>query len=178
MERYVDGDLEAFDRLYTLAGPRVYRLLLQLLRNPADADDLLQITFVKLHGARSAWVRGARVMPYLLAIARNAVRDSRRSFASRKVLLTRSGELPEGVAPEPEEHEEAQLSAAVERAVAELPPTYREAIQLTKGQELSLKDAALVAGTTETGMKLRVHRAYKILRRVLGHSAADAEGAT
>jgi DNA-directed RNA polymerase specialized sigma24 family protein len=88
MERYVDGDLSAFDGLYALAAPRVYRMLLQLAPSRADADDLLQVTFVKLHNARSGWVRGGRVLPYLLAIARNAARDSRRSFAAKKILLT------------------------------------------------------------------------------------------
>jgi DNA-directed RNA polymerase specialized sigma24 family protein len=55
----------------------------------------------------------------------------------------------------------------------DLPPQYREALHLTKTEELSLKEAALVAGTTETGMKLRVHRAYKLLRKVLGPLALE-----
>jgi RNA polymerase sigma-70 factor (ECF subfamily) len=173
MERYVDGDLAAFDGLYALAAPRVYRMLLQLAGSRADADDLLQVTFVKLHAARPAWVRGGRVLPYLLAIARNSTRDSRRSFASKKILLTRSGELPEPPGIEPELRSSEVLSGALESAMQQLPPQYREALHLTKTQELSLREAALVAGTTETGMKLRVHRAYKLLRKMLGHLALE-----
>lgn len=173
MERYVDGDLSAFDGLYALAAPRVYRMLLQLAPSRADADDLLQVTFVKLHNARSGWVRGGRVLPYLLAIARNAARDSRRSFAAKKILLTRSGELPEIAAQEPAPRSPGALSGALQSAMRDLPPQYREALHLTKTEELSLKEAALVAGTTETGMKLRVHRAYKLLRKVLGPLALE-----
>lgn len=174
MERYVDGDLAAFDGLYAVAAPRVYRMLLQLSPSRADADDLLQVTFVKLHAARPGWVRGGRVLPYLLAIARNAARDSSRSFASKKILLTRSGELPELAGAEQPPQPPESLSGALESAMLELPPQYREALHLTKMQELSLREAALVAGTTETGMKLRVHRAYKLLRKMLGHLAVEA----
>lgn len=178
MERYVDGDLTAFDELYALTAPRIRGALRRILRHREhDADDLLQVTFSKLHVARAAWVRGGRILPYLHAIARNSALDMLRSFGARRLLLTRHGELP-GEAVHSAVPEDSGLSEAVARAVGELPVRYREAIDLTKWQELSLGDAALVVGTTEAGMKMRLHRAYKLLRTTLDRTVPQVTGMT
>jgi RNA polymerase sigma-70 factor (ECF subfamily) len=59
------------------------------------------------------------------------------------------------------------LSAALEGALDALPEAYREAIQLTKVSGLSMAEAAEVLGTSETAVKLRVHRGYTQLRKEL-----------
>jgi RNA polymerase sigma-70 factor, ECF subfamily len=174
MERYVDGELAAFDELYTLVSQRVFRYLLTLVGDRHTASDLMQLVFMRLHTARRAWVRGSHILPYVLAIARNAAFDDRASFAHRKIGLTKTGEVPE-VETEPARMPDPSSIRDVQSAVAALPDQLREAIELTKKSELSLREAALVAGCTETAMKLRVHRAYKILRQQLAHLAAELE---
>ena len=111
---------------------------------------------------------GARVLPYVLAIARNAAYDELRSAEHRRVRLT-----PHGEVPEPEEFQEAEAppeddrTDALRQALSRLPFNYREALRLTKELEMTAKEAGVVVGATETAMKLRVHRAYKRLRQEL-----------
>ena len=59
------------------------------------------------------------------------------------------------------------VSDAIERALDGLPEAYREAIQLTKISGLSIAEAASVLGSSETAVKLRVHRGYNLLRKSL-----------
>jgi len=165
MEAYVDGSAAAFEELYRRVGPNLFAYLLRLTRNRERAEDLLQVTFAKVHRARGSYLRGAPVLPWMLAIARRSFLDERRSASTRSEDLSSDGNLPE---PRNEEAGvPADLSAALERALDALPEAYREAIQLTKVSGLSIAEAADVLGTTETAVKLRVHRGYTLLRKQL-----------
>jgi RNA polymerase sigma factor (sigma-70 family) len=165
MERYVDGEAEAFELLYRRVSPNLMGYLLRLTRNRERAEDLLQITFSKIHRARGSYLRGAPVLPWILAIARRSFLDERRSANVRTEDLSPDGSLPE------QQNEErplpAELSDALEVALDRLPETYREAIVLTKITGLSVAEAAQVLGATETAVKLRVHRGYNQLRKEL-----------
>ena len=164
MERYVDGDPRAFDELYSGVSSRIYGYLLHLVRDRARADDLLQVTFMRLHASRGAWARGARVLPWLVTIARNAAFDDMRRHSKARVRLTTTGQVPDAPAPLEDSGPDADLVEALNGAVARLPPQYREALALTKQLDMSIRQAATVVGTTETAMKLRIHRAYERLR--------------
>lgn len=165
MERYVDGSAAAFDELYRQLAPKVFAYLLRLTRDRDRAEDLLQVSFVKLHRARESYLTGAPLLPWMLAIARRSFFDERRSAKSRQEELSRDGTLPEpredagGVPPD--------VSEALDRALDRIPEAYREAIQLTKVTGLTLNEAAEVLGTTAAAVKLRVHRGYVLLRKEL-----------
>ncbi len=165
MERYVDGEAEAFEFLYRRVSPNLMGYLLRLTRNRERAEDLLQITFSKIHRARGSFLKGAPVLPWILAIARRSFLDERRSAQVRTEDLSPDGSLPER--PHEERALPAELSDALEVALDRLPETYREAIVLTKITGLSVAEAATVLGSTETAVKLRVHRGYNQLRKEL-----------
>ncbi|HEX2873901.1 MAG TPA: sigma factor, partial [Polyangiaceae bacterium] len=99
MERYVDGEADAFDQLYRKLSPTLMGYLLRLTRNRARAEDLLQITFTKVHRARASYLKGAPVLPWAVAIARRSFLDERRAAAVRNEDLSADGSLPE---PRPE----------------------------------------------------------------------------
>lgn len=165
MERYVDGEPEAFEHLYRRVSANLMGYLLRLTRNRERAEDLLQITFSKVHRARGSYLKGAPVLPWLLAIGRRSFLDERRSANVRTEDLSPDGSLPE------RQNEErplpTEVSDALEVALDRLPEAYREAIVLTKITGLSVAEAATVLGATETAVKLRVHRGYNQLRKDL-----------
>jgi RNA polymerase sigma factor (sigma-70 family) len=165
MEAYVDGKPEAFEALYRKLSPTLFGYLLRLTRRRDRAEDLLQVTFAKVHRARGSYLRGAPVLPWVLAIARRSFLDERRHASTRSEDLSSDGNLPE---PRPEDAAvSSDLSAALEQALNALPESYREAIQLTKISGLSIAEAAEVLATSETAVKLRVHRGYSQLRKEL-----------
>jgi RNA polymerase sigma-70 factor (ECF subfamily) len=165
MDFYVEGSTAAFDELYRRVAPRLLGYLLRLTRSRERAEDLLQITFVKVHRARDSYLSGAPFLPWVFAIARRSFYDERRSLKTRSEELSSDGNLPE---PRQESFGiPSDLSEALEQAFNSIPEAYREAIQLTKLSGLSIAEAAQVLGASETAVKLRVHRGYNLLRRAL-----------
>jgi RNA polymerase sigma-70 factor (ECF subfamily) len=166
MEQYVAGSASAFNQLYHRTAPQLFGYLVRLSQDRNKAEDLLQVTFAKVHRARQSYLRGASVLPWMLAIARRSFYDERRSAHVRHEQLTRSGALPE-TDPPPDTERVSDVAEALERALDQMPVNYREAIQLTKVTGLTIKEAAEVLDTSPVAVKLRVHRGYALLRRHL-----------
>jgi len=174
MARYCDGDRRAFDALYAAVAPRLLGFVLQLVGDRALAEDVLQETLLKLHEARDFYVRGADPLPWMFTIARHTAFDELRKKKRARVRLVEDDSRPP---PEPR----AELSGAPElmranddpagaealRALDSLPPAQRQALLLTKVEGLSQAEAAQRAGTTPGAIKLRAHRAYVALRKLV-----------
>ncbi len=176
MQRYCDGDASAFRELYALVAPRLLGYLLKMARERALADDLLQQTFLKVHRARGAYVRGADPLPWIYSIAHRTFIDEARKSKRAKVKVGDGDELPEAQAQitgAPVEADDTgggdaeQVKAALD-ALAALPEQQREAVVLTKLDGKSVAEAAEIAGTTVGAMKVRAHRGYEALRKLLG----------
>ena len=167
MARYCDGDEAAFRELYQVVAPRIFGYLARMVRHQTSAADLLQQTFVKLHRARSAYIRGADPIPWIYAIAHRVFLDGYRK-AKRDIveLETRpDGNETRGASVESRDHdsEPATIVAAL-AALAELPDPLRQAVVLMKLEGKSVAEAAEIAGITEGAMRVRAHRGYKALR--------------
>lgn len=185
MKRYCAGDERAFDELYSALAPRVLGYVRSMLRDEAAAEDVLQLTFVKLHGARGSYLEGADPVPWVYAIAHRTCLDELRRRRASWLEFGRDHEsVPEpcagltGVAAGAEEHEAYgdDLCSAVVAALAMLPRTLRDAVTLTKIEGRSMREAAVVLGTSETAVKLRAHRAYGKLREMLVDEARQGVG--
>lgn len=165
MVRYVEGDDGAFEDLYKKLSPKLFGYLLRMTRKRDQAEDLVQITFSKIHRARHSYLKGAPLLPWVLAIARRSFFDSKRRSKVRPEYLSQDGTVPE-----PQEDGVPlgnDVVEALEKAMQNLPQAYAEAIQLTKITGISIAEASEVLGTSKAAVKLRVHRGYKLLRKNL-----------
>jgi RNA polymerase sigma-70 factor, ECF subfamily len=181
MARYQDGDANAFRTLYAEVSPRLLGYLMKMARSRAVADDLLQQTFLKVHRARAAYIRGTDPLPWIYSIAHRTFIDEARKKkrAIVNVATDAEGTVPDvpatitgdavGATDEPVDSEEAK--AALD-ALAQLPDAQREAVVLTKLEGKSVAEAAEIAGTTIGAMKVRAHRGYEALRKLLGSGTA------
>jgi len=185
MQRYCDGDAGAFRELYALVAPRLLGYLLKMARDRALADDLLQQTFLKVHRARAAYVRGADPLPWIYSIAHRTFIDHARKHNRAVVRVGEADELPEVAAAitgesddrRDEGRADPEAVAAALDALAELPAPQREAVVLTKLDGRTVAEAAEIAGTTVGAMKVRAHRGYEALRKLLAPRAAPAQPA-
>lgn len=182
MGRYCDGEAAAFHELYQMLAPRILGYLAGLCADHATAEDLLQLTFLKLHQARSVYVRRANPIPWIYTIAhRTCLDELRKRRRARVQLLREPGSLPEipadltGAAEAAvPDGPEASIGPAM-GALASLPHNQRDALLLTKVHGRSLAEAAAITGTTVGAVKLRIHRGYTTLRKVLrGRSEVEA----
>ena len=186
MARYCDGDASAFRELYALVAPRLLRVSRE--DGPparAVAEDLLQQTFLKVHRARAAYVRGADPIPWIYAIAHRTFIDEVRKGKRAKVAVGDTDDLPEVAADLAGQTADRRRRAprrsraargATLDALAELPEQQREAVVLTKLEGKSVAEAAEIAGTTSGAMKVRAHRGYEALRKLLGGKRSKASG--
>ena len=183
MARYCRGDAAAFQRLYALLAPRLLAYLVGLVRDRAAAEDILQVTFLKVHEARSAYLLGANPIPWMYTIAHRTFLDDARKRKRNRVQLTKDGALQAeptadltGVSAEVGQDEAARpdpaAAAGALAALAGLPENQRQALLLTKVHGRSTAEAALIAGTTTGAIKQRAHRAYLTLRERLARPGA------
>ncbi|HWO23142.1 MAG TPA: RNA polymerase sigma factor [Kofleriaceae bacterium] len=185
MAQYCDGDANAFRALYALVAPRLLGYLMKMTHQRAIAEDLLQQTFMKLHRARPAYVRGADPLPWIYSIAHRTFLDETRRVKRAVVRVGEGDELPEQPADlrgetaerRDEPRADPELVKAALDALAELPAQQREAVVLTKLDGKSVAEAAEIAGTSVGAMKVRAHRGYEALRKLLGRSAPEATAA-
>jgi RNA polymerase sigma-70 factor (ECF subfamily) len=182
MDRYAKGEDNAFDELYRLAAPRVRGFLVRLSGDVALADDLTQETFLRVHRARGAFAAGAAAVPWILAIARNALRDNARRAQARPSLRSSTPMEDEGPVNEaaPDERGDEVLVARemlqiVQRTLGDMPTLHREAFVLIRFEGLSVSEAAAILGATEGAVKVRAFRAYEALRGALGRQGRARE---
>ncbi len=168
MEAYVAGDAVAFQRLFRALAPSVHAFFARAVGRGAVAEDLLQTTFLKLHGARGSWRRGERLRPWVFTIAARVRTD----------WLRRNGREAEEVDDEVRANLEApgdpatavlarERSERVRAALESLSGPQRVVVHLHRFEELSFVEIGKVLGISESAAKLRAFRAYGELRRLL-----------
>jgi RNA polymerase sigma-70 factor (ECF subfamily) len=150
----------------------VTRLLRRLVSEPADVQDLLQETFVRvLTGARRYRPEGA-FSTWLYRIAINLARDSARRSTRRPLPLEIEPHADGNGAP-PRQCARRELAGKVERALAALPPELREVLVLKHYAELSFTEAADVLSLPVSTVKSRCAVALKKLKARLQQDGID-----
>jgi RNA polymerase sigma-70 factor, ECF subfamily len=177
MGRYAQGDDSAFDLVYEAVAPRLEAYLRRHLREKSRVEDVIQQTFLQMHGARGTFIVGAEVLPWAFAIARRLMIDSTRKTRREEPAPIDIDDLAVGLGQVASSHDllEAQEARArLSAAYSQLSAPQRAAFDLVKSEGLSHAQAASILGTTVTGIKLRVHRAYLALRGAARETPAQA----
>lgn len=174
MQRYAEGDDKVFEQLYESLSPHLYRFCKRLTKQPSEADDVFQDTFLRLHRARATYLSGANVLHWAFAIARSAYLDRLRYWRRRPETLGSANDTAEDELLRADEQygPEAQAQAhdllqVVATELDKMSEKNRHAYILLREEGLSVKEAAAVLGTTTTVVKQRAHRAYEQLRTAL-----------
>ena len=164
MARYQAGDEGAFRELHARYAGRLTALMRRDVRSAADVQDLVQQTFFQLHRARHDFKPEYALRPWLMTIARNVLRDHFRYTARRPGGLPLLDEPAVAGGP----HDAAETRAAVLDAVDGLPESQRVVVRGHWLEHRSHAELARELGISRGAVKVRAHRAYQTLRRVLG----------
>jgi RNA polymerase sigma-70 factor, ECF subfamily len=166
MARYQAGDFGAAAALIDRMSPPLHRFLAVRCARRADADDLLQETWLRIHRVRQTYRTGEPVLPWFYAIARHVRVDHYRS-ARRNAALEQSFAELAGTASAPA-GEAANATDELEALLAPLSASQRDVIELLKIAGLSLEEVARATSSSVGAVKQKVHRAYERLRREIG----------
>ncbi len=154
----------------------IYNYLLRMTQNPAEADDLTQETFIRVHRGLPTFRGEASLSTWIYRIATNVSLDHFRRRATREasalisleeVELNRGWIADESASPPEQLAAQSEMSACVQRFVHRLSPNYRAALVLHDLQGLKDREIADVLGVSLGTVKIRLHRARKKLREAL-----------
>jgi len=157
MQRVQTGDTAAYHALFQRHHARVYGYLLRRSRDPQVAADLYQETFLSVYRARETWHPGKPFRPWLFTIAANAARDH-----ARKVRRLPGEVELEDFHPVVHDHHDARLH--LERAIAGLPDTLRDAFLLGAVEGFDHNEVGEQLGISPDNARARLSRARAWLR--------------
>ncbi len=169
MLRARDDDEAAFRELVEATGDRVYGTIVKMLGGIENAEDLAQRVYVRIWKARSRYEPTAKFTTWMYSIARRLVLNERRGRSRRAAVFYQPAAdetVREPVAGDSPiaEASAAELSAAIDRALAELPEEQRTAMLLRRYEEMPYEEIAKVLGTTVPAVKSLLFRARETLR--------------
>ena len=170
------GDKDACRQLIDRYSNKSYGVALRLMKEPMEAEEVLQETFIAACNAVEEFEGRSSLGTWLYRIATNNSLMRLRSQPEGVVSLDPSIEpdmtlLPQQLNAWPEEPEQValdqELRRVMEAAVEELSASLRAAFVLRDLQGLSTAEAAEALGISESAVKVRLHRARLELRETL-----------
>ncbi len=180
IESLKTGDPEAFDELVDRFGSHVYGLLLKITRDPDEAADLTQDTFLRALKGIKKFRGDSGLRTWLFRIAINLSRNRFRWWKRRRRDKTVSIDAPAGETetplseairgggPNPEELVlEKERSGRLLEAIGELPVSYREAVVLCDIEGLTYEEISTVLEVGMGTVKSRIARGRRELRTKL-----------
>jgi RNA polymerase sigma factor (sigma-70 family) len=162
----------AFERLYRRYVADVYRYVLAVLQNEADAEDATQNAFLCAYRAYERGERPERPLNWLIAIAHNVCRQRWRESARRPRIVQLKDEVPARAA-----EEESPNADEIRRALGFLAFNQRAALVMRELQGRSYEEIAAILGLSSAAVETLLFRARRALREQLegGLSCGDAE---
>jgi RNA polymerase sigma-70 factor (ECF subfamily) len=181
MNAWVQGDERAFELLFERLAPVLFGFFARSFGRGPVAEDLVQTTFLKLHRARDTYRQDAALRPWVFTIAARVRLDhlrKRRGFelAHTEDDLANLEQSAPDPAPDPADEALARSDrdAFIRTAIDKLPESQRVVVLLHRYEGLTLVEIASALDTTEGAIKLRAHRAYTTLRKLLAPLAEHA----
>jgi RNA polymerase sigma-70 factor (ECF subfamily) len=166
LDRFRQGDADAFEALFREQQASVFRWILRIVRDAGTAEDLTVEAFWRIYRAHARFDAARGFEPWARRIATHVALDWLRArkpesemTPALEATLTVKGAGDPGV--------QAEIRVKTAEAFTRLPPKLRVAAVLAVVEEQPHKVVAESLGITVTAVKLRVFRALRLLRKDL-----------
>lgn len=158
------GDRDAFSVLINRYSDPLYRHAMGMTGSPDVAEDILQQSFIKAYNHLGE-VRG-RFDAWLFRIVANGCKDWLKNIRRTHVSYEEDDQ-PSPYATPDEDLDRSELRSDLDRALAQLNASLREAFVMKHVEGRSYEEMADLLGTTVGALKMRVHRAREALQALL-----------
>ena len=163
--------------LFTAYRDRIRRYILRMVRDPAEAEDLTQETFLRAHRRLYLLRHPEAVGGWLYRIATHVCLDRLRQRKPQDSIDEEqtANRVDAAVRPRPslaDIVERRQTSLCVQRCVDYLPDSYRAVILLYEIHALTAPEIASLLGVKLTTIKMRLHRARRMLQQIMEYGCA------
>ncbi len=179
VQRTLEGDIRAFEALIDKYKNMVFTISFRMLGNHTDAEDASQEVFLRLYNSLSKYNSNHKFSNWLYQITMNICRDELRKRKSTKTSLSLDEPIREEDGKDiasliPDEYnlpervaEENELRNRLELAIQKLPKDYKEPLVLRYTKGLSYEDISSILKLPIGTVKIRIHRARKMIREML-----------
>ena len=181
--RVLAGETPLYELLMRRHNRRLYRVARAILRDDAEAEDVMQDAYLRAYRSLASFEGRAKFATWLTRIAVHealARARGRSRFQSLDASGPSHGDLMNSVAssdPSPEQESYGrELSGVMEKAVLSLPDEYRLVFMLRNVEGMSTEETAQSLSLTPENVKVRLHRAHAKLRKHL-YAAVGASAA-
>ena len=158
------GDPECLGQVFDLTAPRLLHTALHLTRDPAQAEDLLQATFLTAIQKAESYDPSRPLLPWLTGIlTRHAAKARQRASRSPDPTRLRHGNGEDPVVCA----EGAELVEVLRKSVQRLPQEYRQVLLLKLLHGLQPAEIAEVLAVPPGTVRMRLHRGMDMLRKLL-----------
>lgn len=162
IQRAKRGDMAAFAKLVDYYYARCLRFAQHMVRNEQDAEEAVQDTFVRVHGAIARYDERDRFESWLFRILANRCRTLLgKELRTAKVLVFGDPVVEPGAPPEVEK---TMLREDIQRALDDLPAAQKEAFLLHHVEGMEYEEISAITGAGVSALKMRVKRATDVLR--------------
>ena len=167
LTRLKNGDMLAFDRVYELFSHKLFSFVFKILKNEAEADDIVQEVFVKIWESRHKLVDYKSLSSYIFTIAYNHSIDLiRKRINNTKYLEHLKNSASICVSPTTvTQIEFGELSKQVERLIANLPERQKQVYLLHREDGLNYPEIAEKLGISKNTVENHMAKALKYLRQ-------------
>ncbi len=178
-EAVLRGDRAAFEELVRQESPRLFRVIVRIIKDEDEARSVMQETFLQAYQRLHSFRRESKLTTWLYAIGINLARASLRK--TRRYDLLEEADI-ERLQPSfdkgmyaqkyeawnPHLHaERSERQRIVREAIDRLSPDYRLVVILRDIEQLSTSEAARILEISEGALRVRLHRARQALRALL-----------
>ena len=146
----------------------LYRLALRITLNPAEAEDVVQETMIKIWNRRDQWDEIESIEAFSLTICRNLAVDKMRKIEGQNQSLDEvANDAPDrSYSSNPEEQAMQQdRIELIRRLIGQLPEKQRSVMQLRDFEGKSYKEIAAIMGISEEQVKVNIFRARQAIRQ-------------
>lgn len=172
LSRIAEGDERAFRSLVERHVDKAYALALRILRNPTDAEDVVQDVMLKVWTNRGSWQEGrARFSTWLYRVVTNRCLDLCRR--PRTSDIDAAPEMADGKPDAVSSIHTGEVNLMLEQAMGQLPDQQRIALILSYHDDLSNPEIAEIMETTVMAVESLLKRGRQQLRRILMNAEAE-----
>jgi RNA polymerase sigma-70 factor (ECF subfamily) len=175
-----DGDMTAFRMLYEGHKQRIFSLAYRYLRNQADAEDVLQETFIKAHHSLPRYTpeKSLNFASWLNKICVNSSIDALRKNRGKSANSLENDEVarisdPSNTSNPVRSTENTEIREKVKQALESLSPKQRLIFIMRHYQEYSVREIAGFMEVTEGSVKKHLFRAAGLLKKRLRHFVTE-----
>jgi RNA polymerase sigma-70 factor (ECF subfamily) len=182
VDRAREGDVQAFGQLVRRHQQRLHRLAMHLLRDRAEAEDVMQETFIRAYRALGRFDGRSEPYTWFYRITVNLSLNALRSRKAHRTSTEADDARLEALANDRQSHADVpsdaartQLYAALAKGIDELSETLRTTLVLVCIDGRSHEEAAAILGAPEGTIAWRIHEARRKLKEFMVKRGFDPE---